>query len=108
MWLADVSDEEFGNWLQASQYADNLVAEGFEDWRLPTYDELYILRRIMDRSDSGDCRIELTGSLWTGNTKKEARAGFWDSEPLCGGPSYYFVKSPRGSVIAVRVSKVPP
>lgn len=108
MWLNDKSDRDFNDWSQARRYASGLVAGGFKDWRLPTHDELYILRRILDRGNYGECRIDLKGSYWTGDSEREARAGFWDSEPLCGGPSYFFVKRSRGAVLGVRMSKVPP
>ncbi len=107
MWQAAKS-ETFTTWQQAKQFAEQLDAAGFDDWRLPTYDELYILRRTLDRKKHGNCPMKLKGSFWTGNTEKEARVGFWDSEPLCGGPSYFFIKQAAGSVIAVRLSEAPP
>lgn len=107
MWQLE-KDGIFGSWKQAHQYAANLDSAGFNDWRLPTYDEFYILYKIMGNEKYGNCQIKLKGSFWTGNTKKKARAGFWDSEPLCGGPSYFFIKRSMGGVIAVRMSQVLP
>ena len=107
MWHVEKSGF-FGSWQQAHQYVENLDVAGFDDWRLPTYDEFYILYRILARKNSGNCPIKLKDSFWTGNTEKKSRTGFWDSEPLCGGPSYFFIKRSAGAVIAVRMSKVPP
>ena len=95
----------FPAWDRARQYAEQLDSAGFQDWRLPSYEELQILRQTIDLKRQGNCPIELKGSLWTGNTDNTARAGFWDSEPLCGGPTYFFIKRPSGSVLAVRSSR---
>lgn len=108
MWRIAEIDKDFGSWRQASRHVADLQAGGFNDWRLPTHEELYILWRILDRKDYGDCRLELKGAYWTGNTERAARVGFWDSEPLCGGPSYFFVKKTEGSVIAVRMTEALP
>ncbi len=107
MWRAEKSGTS-GSWEQAHKYAANLGSAGFNDWRLPTYDELYILYKIFERKKDGNCQLKLKDSFWTGNTEKKARAGFWDSEPLCGGPSYFFIKRSTGAAIAVRMSQVPP
>lgn len=107
MWQTEKS-RDYGSWEQAHQYAENLDLAGFNDWRLPTYDELYILNRIIDQKKYGNCQIKLKNSSWTGNTEKKARAGYWDSEPLCGGPSYFFIKRPTGVAITVRSSQVTP
>lgn len=107
MWQAEKSGT-FSTWAQAKQFAAQLDTADFNDWRLPTYDELYILRQTLDRKNHGNCPLKLHGSFWTGNSEKEARVGFWDSEPLCGGPSYFFIKQASGSVIAVRLSEARP
>lgn len=107
MWQTEKS-HSFSTWDQARQYAEQLDAAGFHDWRLPTYDELHIMQQVIDLKRHGNCPIKLKGSIWTGNTAKDARAGFWDSEPLCGGPTYFFIKQSAGSAIAVRSSKAPP
>lgn len=103
MWQVKKS-ELLSSWQQAQQYTDNLSSAGFEDWRLPTYDELFILYKIFAQKKNGNCLLKLNGSVWTGKIEKNGRAGFWDSEPLCGGPSYFFIKRSRGSAIAVRMS----
>ena len=107
MWQVEKSGA-LASWQQAHQYAENLDSAGFNDWRLPTYDELYILNKIFDRKKYGNCQIKLKGSFWTGNTEKKARAGFWDNDSLCAGPSYFFIKRSMGAVIAVRMSEVTP
>jgi len=107
MWQIRTS-ESFPSWNQAHQYTEQLDAAGFDDWRLPSYEELQILRQTIDLKRQGNCPIELKGSLWSGNTANTARAGFWDSEPLCGGPTYFFIKRASGSVIAVRSSRPSP
>lgn len=107
MWQT-VASQPFTSWEQARQYAEQLDVAGFNDWRLPTYDEMYILYRTVDQKRHGNCPMKLKGSFWSGNTTKEVRAGFWDSEPLCAGPTYFFVKQSSGSVIPVRSSTPPP
>ena len=69
MWQAE-KNGILVSWEQAHQYAENLDLAGFNDWRIPTYDEFYILYRIMDRKKYGNCQIKLKGSFWTGNTEK--------------------------------------
>jgi len=107
MWRTEASPL-FTTWEQASRYAAKLDTAGFNDWRLSTSSELYTLYRIIDRKQGGNCPIRMKDSFWTGSTIGEAQVGFWDSEPLCGGPSYFFIKQSAGKAIAVRSSRAPP
>lgn len=104
MWQTEASGS-FSDWQQARQYTEQLDFAAHNDWRLPTYEQLQILRQTLDMKRQGNCPIKMKGSLWTGNSAKNARAGFWDSEPSCGGPTYFFIKRSSGSVLAVRSSK---
>lgn len=107
MWQIEVS-RAFSTWPQAHQYAAELNFAGYSDWRLPTYPELQILQQTIDQKGQGDCPIKGQVSLWSGTSSAQARVGFWDSEPLCGGPTYFFIKRSFGAVRAVRSSTAPP
>lgn len=49
-WQRSVSKEKIANWQAASDYCENLVLGGEDDWRLPTADEL---KTLIDESDKG-------------------------------------------------------
>ena len=100
MWQVDKS-RKFSSVAEAQEYAERLNLGEYNDWRLPTRDELYDLCDIWEMKLAGDCPIKIKGSYWSSEDGK-VRAGEWESYPLCGGSEYKYLKKKSGSVRAVR------
>jgi hypothetical protein len=99
MWQIEKSKMIF-NWQEADESANQLKLDGFDDWRLPTRDEYLTLYKLL-LMKKGDCSIKIRKGHWVTENKK-VRSGFWDDEPLCGGPEFRWIKTKEGSVRAVR------
>lgn len=100
MWQAGKS-KKFSSSTEAQEYAESLHLGDYDDWRLPTREELYELCDIWEMKLAGDCPIKVRGSYWSTEDGK-VRAGEWESYPLCGGSEYKYLKKKSGSVRAVR------
>jgi hypothetical protein len=101
MWQMSLSKKSFSSWQEAMQYVQDLSIDGHNHWRLPTYDELYILHDILEKHQNDGCKMKQEKSVWSGNTEKEGKAGYWATYPTCGGVDYLFVKMKRGSIRAI-------
>jgi len=101
-WQATPESLVFYSWEEAQQYVRELDLGGYADWRLPTYDELYVLHDTFERRLNGDCHIKPEICVWTGSREEDGRAGYWYSYPTCGGVDYGFVRKKQGRVRAVR------
>ncbi|MCK5194391.1 MAG: DUF1566 domain-containing protein [Desulfobulbaceae bacterium] len=99
MWQTERSGK-FSSFKEAKEYVQNFELGGYSDWRLPTKDELYMLRNIFEQKFEGDCLLKPDGSYWSKNGK--GKAGEWYVYPLCGGYDFEYLKSKRGRVRAVR------
>lgn len=53
IWTASDNGEMI-NWMEAREYCENLALGGYDDWRLPTYDEL---KALYDDDVDGKWRI---------------------------------------------------
>lgn len=101
MWAVQRSDF-FSTWEDAREYADRLEYGGFSDWRLPTKKELYRLHDIFYWKRNGNCRMQTSGSYWSGAEGNGALAGYWETYYLCS-PEYKYVETPgKGMVRTVR------
>ena len=87
---------------EADEYVKRLQLAGFDDWRLPTHDECFLLSELL-LMKKGDCPIKKsTKGYWVSNGKK-GESGFWDDYLYCGGPpEFQWVTSKKGYVRAVR------
>jgi hypothetical protein len=66
--LAPKSTEIVSTWEDAIEYCDNLVVNGKDDWRLPTYEELLMVREQYLREVRLDvilCNAYVDGSVET-------------------------------------------
>jgi hypothetical protein len=91
---------EFSTFEEAREYVKNMELGGYNDWRLPTKDELYTLCDLFEQKLAGDCPMKPKGSYWSKNGKE--KAGEWEAYPLCGGHELRYIKSKSGRVRAVR------
>jgi hypothetical protein len=87
----------------AERYAADLQLGGYDDWRLPTKDELFTLHCIFFRGENNDCAMNSDGEFWTDSGEGKQSLGHWETDYLCG-PIFKYVESIRtkGHVRAVR------
>ena len=88
--------------VAAHQHVSELELGGYSDWRLPTYDELYVLHDALEIYKYNDCRMKQEVPVWYVDDKGETKAGHWFTDPTCGGVDYTFFKKKDGFVRAVR------
>jgi hypothetical protein len=86
---------------EARQNADNLKLGGYEDWRLPTVDELYNLISLKDLHVGSSCRMKLDGNYWSDEHNGEGAVGAWEISDQCD-PSRTYAKGNQGYVRAIR------
>ena len=93
----------FSSLEEANQYAANLQLADYDDWRLPSQDELFTLHYIYFWKKNGDCSMNRRGEYWTATAEAEPYPGHWETEVLCS-PVHKYVNSVRkkGYVRAVR------
>jgi hypothetical protein len=81
------SNGENITWPEAVDFCDDLEVDGFEDWRLPSLDELAVLHDgemsegIRSPFVIGDC------CLWSGESLVDRPAE--DGDEIAGGPEMY-------------------
>lgn len=83
----------------AEQYLNQLNQGEYQDWRLPTKQELYTLFSYFDLKLYGNVRIQLEGNYWIEN--KGIQVGTWGIGDQCG-PSRTFYTQKAGYVRAIR------
>jgi uncharacterized protein DUF1566 len=99
MWQIQKS-KKFSTWDKANNYVNLLQLGGFDDWRLPTREEMLFLSELL-MIKKGACPITFKRAHWV-NDKGNGVAGFWEDYPLCGGSEFLWVEGEKGSVRAVR------
>jgi hypothetical protein len=68
------------DWQGAINYCENLTLGGYEDWRLPNYNELYNLadRTKSTRAISAEFQnVEDTGNYWTSTSYFDDKTKAW-------------------------------
>lgn len=87
----------------ARRYAEDLSLGGFNDWRLPTREEMLSLYTIFFYAKEGNCAMKSGRDYWTLSEGGESALGHWEDYLLCG-PEFKFVESlkAQGYVRAVR------
>ena len=83
----------------AEQYLNELNQGEYQDWRLPTKQELYKLFSYFDLKMYGNVRIRLEGNYWIENNG--IQVGAWGIGDQCG-PSRTFYMKKAGYVRAIR------
>ncbi len=86
----------------ARLYADNLSAGGYDDWRLPTVEELYNLYMTFDLHQNGKCEMNVEGVYWSGEEDLQGRVGTWELDDNCD-PEREYIPKKKGVVRAVRL-----
>lgn len=101
MWQANRSKKTHKA-EDAESYLQKLNQGTYNDWRLPTKQELYDLFSIFDLKLNGDIKIRLEGNYWLSDDKNNLKyVGGWQIGDGCG-PSRSFYKGKEGYVRAVR------
>ena len=98
MWQMRKS-KRFKNASSVVQCLNELNQGEYQDWRLPTKQELYKLFSDFDLKIHGDVRIRLEGNYWIEN--EGIQAGTWEIGDQCG-PSRTFYTKKAGYVRAIR------
>ncbi len=99
MWQTG-NKEVFSNSQKALEYVQALHIGNYNDWRLPSKEELYNLYQIYEMKLSGNCPIKLKGSYWL--TEGDIHAGEWEAYPICGGSELQYFNATDGRIMAVR------
>lgn len=85
----------------ATAYINNVNQGEYNNWRLPTKQELTKLFNIFDLKDNGNVMIRLEGSYWLAENHGGPYVGSLEIGDQCG-PSRTFYKGKAGYVRAVR------
>jgi len=100
MWQVEVSNT-FTSLDAAMEYASNLKEGGYDDWRLPTVDELYELYLIFDLHENGNCVLKAEGTFWSDEADLEGNVGTWELDDNCD-PERRYIPKQKGRVRAIR------
>ncbi|MGW8194363.1 MAG: hypothetical protein ACWGOX_08865 [Desulforhopalus sp.] len=101
MWQFDRS-KKLETSEEVAHYLESINNGPYNDWRLPTKQELYDLFSIFDLKRNGEVKIRLEGDYWLSEKDKQNMyIGSWQIGDGCG-PSRTFYSGKRGYVRAVR------
>lgn len=100
MWT-NVRSKRIKEFSNVQQYLSDLNDGQFNDWRLPTKQELYDLFQIFDLKNNGDIEIQVEGKYWLASDKGELSVGTWEIGGGCG-PERGFFSGGKGHIRAVR------
>lgn len=94
LWAAEDNGRDV-NWQRAITYCEQLDLAGFDDWKLPSIEELEMLLRPMAKGSYNlPTRIQLTACCpWSSTRKDEQSAwnfNFQFSKPFSGAFSYTY------------------
>ncbi|WP_319547816.1 DUF1566 domain-containing protein [Desulfogranum marinum] len=100
MWTA-VKSKKLDTVAEVRQYLTRLNEREYNDWRLPTKQELYDLFTVFDLKNNGKVRISIEGNYWMRKPEGKIIAGAWEIGDGCGPERVYYSKE-KGYVRAVR------
>ena len=87
MWQMKKS-RKISTWEEANAYVNTLQLGGFDDWRLPTPEEILDLAELLDIK-KGACSIKIKRGLWVNGDKSKGNIGHWEDYPLCAGSEFH-------------------
>jgi hypothetical protein len=78
MWQDDVTPAQM-NWTDALSYCENSNLGGFSDWRLPNFNELYMIadRTTFSPAISSVFTNVVSDRYWSSTTRKTATTYAW-------------------------------
>ena len=100
MWQTDRS-KKLKTAGEVDAYLKELNTGKYNDWRLPTKQELFELFSIFDLKNNGEVKIRLEGNYWLIDKESEVQVGAWEIGDQCG-PSLTYYPKKAGYVKAVR------
>jgi hypothetical protein len=100
MWTK-VRSKRIKEFSDVQQYLSDLNEGQFNDWRLPTRQELYDLFLIFDLKNNGDVRIRVEGKYWLASDEGKLSVGAWEIGGGCG-PERGFFSGGKGHIRAIR------
>ncbi len=103
MWTNERS-KKISDFSKVQQYIDNLNKGQFNDWRLPTKQELFDLFEIFDLKNNGEVKVRVEGRYWLVNEEGITTVGTWEIGDGCG-PERNFYSGEKGYIRAVRLLK---
>ncbi len=88
---------------EAEQYAADLQLGGYNDWRLPSKEELFHLYHVFFWKKNNNCDLNQSGEFWSVAKDGRSSLGHWETYFLCD-PEFNYVKSLKtsGYVRAIR------
>jgi len=102
MWQLDKGGK-FSSLDEAERYATSLQLGGYNDWRVPTWDEYFQLHNIFLLRNNNDCAMDFKGDFWSVPEGEEPTLGHWEIYFLCGDELRYVESQGiEGYVRAVR------
>ena len=100
MWQQGTS-KKIRTLADANEYTKILNLGGYNDWRLPTVDELYDLHLTVDLHENGNCTLKSEGNYWSDEPDSEGRVGAWEMDDNCDPERQYIPKN-HGRIRAIR------
>ncbi len=89
---------------KAEEYVRTLNLGDYNDWRLPTVEELYDLYITIDLHENGNCKIKSKGNYWSDEPDSEGKVGAWEMDDNCDPERRYAPKT-IGRIRAIRGDK---
>lgn len=89
MWQMRKS-KRFKTTSSVEQYLSELNQGEYQDWRLPTKQELYELFSYFDFKLHGRVKVQFEGSYWIEN--EGIQAGSWEIGDQCGPSRTFYTK----------------
>lgn len=100
MWTR-IKSKKFNDIGDVHKYLLQLNEGDFNDWRLPTKQELYDLFTIFDLKNNGAVKISIEGKYWLMDEGGAMTVGVWEIGDGCG-PERNFSAGEKGYVMAIR------
>lgn len=100
MWTKE-RGERLKSSSDVKRYLYEMNKGEFNNWRLPTSEELYDLLVIFDLKGNGDVKVRIEGDYWLVVNGGAMSVGEWEIGGGCG-PERHYYSGKKGFVRAVR------